>query len=286
MHIALATAAHLPHGSEDDQVLIAAMQARGMQPVPVVWDADARWSDFDIVVLRSIWDYHLKYARFREWLDALDAAGVPVHNSTPLVRWNADKRYMIELEQRGVRITPTRLVTSSDPLRLADIGAQTRWQRLVIKPTVASTGYETWMTDAPVTAAANAAFEMQKARMDVLVQEFTSAVHAGEISLVFLAGQYSHAVIKRAAGSEFRVHIEHGGTVESIEPGNALIGWAEDVIATIDHPWTYARVDAVSDDHGPMLMELELLDPELFFAYHPPAAERLIAALRTQIDAR
>lgn len=286
MRIALATAAHLPHGSEDDQVLIAAMQARGMQPVPVIWDADARWSDFDAVILRSIWDYHLKYARFLEWLDALDAAGVPVHNSTPLVRWNADKRYMIELEQRGVRITPTWLVPRSDQVGLADICAQTRWQRLVIKPTVASTGYETWMTDAPVTGEANDAFEKQKARMDVLVQEFASGVHAGEISLVFLGGRYSHAVIKRAAGSEFRVHIEHGGTVESIEPGNALIGWAEDVIATIDAPWTYARVDAVSDDRGPMLMELELLDPELFFKYHPPAAERMIAALRTEIDAR
>ncbi|HEY0673794.1 MAG TPA: hypothetical protein VGD27_16060 [Longimicrobiales bacterium] len=286
MRIALATAAHLPHGSEDDQVLIAAMQARGMQPVPVIWDADARWSDFDAVILRSIWDYHLKYARFLEWLNALDAAGVPVHNSTPLVRWNADKRYMIELEQRGVRITPTWLVPRSDQVGLADICAQTRWQRLVIKPTVASTGYETWMTDAPVTGEANDAFEKQKARMDVLVQEFASGVHAGEISLVFLGGRYSHAVIKRAAGSEFRVHVEHGGTVESIEPGNALIGWAEDVIATIDEPWTYARVDAVNDDRGPMLMELELLDPELFFKHHPPAAERMIAALRTEIDAR
>ena len=104
MRVGLATAAHLPGGSEDDQVLIYAMRQAGLEPIPVIWDQPQTWSAFDIVVLRSIWDYHLKYPRFLAWLDELDVAGVPVHNSTALVRWNADKKYMLELEQRAAML--------------------------------------------------------------------------------------------------------------------------------------------------------------------------------------
>jgi glutathione synthase/RimK-type ligase-like ATP-grasp enzyme len=122
--------------------------------------------------------------------------------------------------------------------------------------------------------------------MDVLVQEFAPGVHAGEISLVFLNGSYSHSVLKRAAGEEFRVHIEHGGTVESFVPAAAQIEWAEAVVAAAPQPCAYARVDAVSDPEGLMVMELELLDPELFFKYDAGAANRLIAAITQVSSAR
>jgi glutathione synthase/RimK-type ligase-like ATP-grasp enzyme len=286
MRIGLATAAYLPNGSDDDQVLIAAMRSAGFTPVSVIWDQPADWSSFDVVVLRSIWDYHLKYERFLAWLDELDRTGVPVYNSTDVVRWNADKRYMLELEQRGIRITPTVLSSSNDNRDLAEIANERGWRHLVVKPTVASTGYETWMTDAPLTPGAETRFREQRTRMNVLVQEFASGVHAGEVSMVFLHGEYSHSVIKRAAGHEFRVHIEHGGTVDSITPPPAQIVWARSVVDAIDRPWIYARVDAVNDLSGPMVMELELLDPELFFKYDADAADKLIQAIRPVSSAR
>ena len=286
MRVALATADFLPQGSTDDQVLIAALRAARVEPVSVIWDQPADWRAFDAVILRSIWDYHLKYARFLDWLNVLDASGVPVHNSTSVIRWNADKRYMLDLEERGVRITPTRLATTGDARTLSQLTEETGWQHLVIKPTVASTGYETWLTDAPVSAEAEARFREQKQRMNVLLQEFATGVQAGELSMVFLLGSYSHAVLKRAAGSEFRVHIEHGGTVEAWQPAAAQITWAESVLAAVAEPWTYARVDAVSDAGGLLLMELELLDPELFFQYDAAAAGRLIHALTSPARAR
>jgi glutathione synthase/RimK-type ligase-like ATP-grasp enzyme len=286
MRVGLATAAHLPSGSEDDQVLIHAMRAAGIDPVSVIWDEPQRWNDFDVVILRSIWDYHLKYPRFLAWLDELDRAGVPVHNCTQLVRWNADKKYMLELEQKGVRITPSRLCTAADQISLADVAASTRWRSLVIKPTVASTGYETWLCDAPVSDEAERQFAEQKQRMNVLVQEYAPGVQHGEVSLVFLNGRYSHAVLKRAAGTEFRVHIEHGGTVESVYPTSAHIEWAESVVAASPYPWTYARVDMVTDASGPLLMELELLDPELFFKYQPHSTQQMITALTVPGSAR
>jgi glutathione synthase/RimK-type ligase-like ATP-grasp enzyme len=282
MRVGLATAAHLPSGSEDDQVLIEAMRNAGLEPVSAIWDQPQQWRDFDVVVLRSIWDYHLKYPRFLAWLDELDSAGVPVHNSTSLIRWNADKKYMLELEERGVRITPSRLANSTDAVTLADIAHETKWKSLVIKPTVASTGYETWLCETPVSATAEQQFAEQKRRMDVLVP----GVQQGEVSMVFLNGGYSHSVLKRAAGSEFRVHIEHGGTVESVFPDAEQIAWAESVVAAAPEAWTYARVDMVTDAGGPLLMELEMLDPELFFKYEPAAATQMITALTAATSAR
>jgi len=273
--IALATAAHYPELAPDDQVLRAVLQRRGVDAEPVVWDSIVDWAQYDIVVARSIWDYHLKYNRYLQWLDALDESGAVVHNSTFLLRWNADKRYLLDLEYKRVRITPTRVVTHQDHAPLRDILEATGWLSAVIKPAVSSTGYETWVVGSAVTAEEEKRFERQRARMDVLVQEFARDVRHGEFSFVFIAGEYSHCILKRAATNEFRVHIEHGGTVESIEPTASQVQWARSVVATLGtEPWSYARVDAVRGIEGMSLMEFELLDPELFFTYNAAAAEK------------
>jgi glutathione synthase/RimK-type ligase-like ATP-grasp enzyme len=282
MRIALATAAHLPHCSEDDHVLITALRADGHTAEPVVWDAPTTWDAYDVVVIRSVWDYHLKYQRFLDWLDQLDRARMRVINSTDVLRWNADKHYMLDLEQRGVHITPTRAVTRrDDDVTLESTLDETGWRHAVIKPTVSSTGYETWFVRSPLSEETEAQFRKQRRSMDVLVQEFAEGVRDGEISFVFLAGVYSHAVLKRAAGSEFRIHVEHGGTVELYVPRPAEVEWAESVMQQVTEPWSYARVDAVRDGDGMLLMELELLDPELFFAYEPASAQLMIAAITT-----
>ena len=279
MHIALATAAHLPNGSEDDQVLIEALRVRGVAVTTAIWDQPAHWDRFDAVVIRSVWDYHLKFTRFQEWLELLEATGANIHNTVDVIRWNADKRYMLDLEARGIRITPTRVLTASDEVSLERVLRSAGWREAVVKPAVSSTGYETWFVHTPSTAQDEGRFTRQRIRMDVLVQEFAPGVRDGELSFVFLAGQYSHCVLKRAAGTEFRIHVEHGGSVESHYPSDAHIAWAQSVMDAVTEPWTYARVDAVADDHGLMLMELELLDPELFFKYKPSSTSLLIDAL-------
>lgn len=275
MRIALATAEHLPDLSPDDQVLYEILQQRGVDVAAVVWDEQADWSSYDAVVTRSIWDYHLKYDGYLAWLDALDRTRIKVYNPTALQRWNADKHYMIDLAERGVRITPTIAVSRAESRTLSNVVAEPGWQRVVVKPAVASTGYETWLFDAPATDAHEKQFAGQLARMDLLVQQFAPGVSQGEMSFVFLGGDYSHAVLKRAAGDEFRIHVEHGGTVESYHGKPDEIAWAKSVVAALkDEPWSYARVDAVRDEAGLMLMELELLDPELFFLYNRAAAEK------------
>lgn len=283
--IALATAAHYPELAPDDQILRAAFRQRGIDTHAVVWDNDVDWTSFDVVVTRSIWDYHLKYQRFRTWLDELDAKGVRVHNPTDLLRHNSDKRYMVELERAGIRITPTEVVAREDSATLGAILRTRGWKDAVVKPTVASTGYETWLVAAPCSFEDEARFAAQHASMDVLVQEFAQGVKGGELSFVFIDGEYQHCIIKKAAGDEFRVHIEHGGTVEMFNPAFSDVEWARSVMETLGgKPWTYGRVDAVRSPDGLMVMELELLDPELFFQYNPAACQPFID--RVLSDAR
>lgn len=278
--IALATAAHYPNLSPDDQILHAELTRRGINAVPVVWDSATDWAAFDAVVVRSIWDYHLKYPRFQAWLDELDTSLVRVYNPTSILRANADKQYMLDLEAAGIRITPTRVILKGERDSLSDVLLETGWMHAVVKPTVSSTGYETWFTSKPVTRADEQRFADQHATMDVLVQQFADGVAAGELSFVFLAGAYSHCVLKRAAEGEFRVHNEHGGTVAACAPPGEQIAWAESVVATLPRDsWAYARVDAVRDAAGMMVMELELLDPELFFTYNAAAVARFADAI-------
>jgi glutathione synthase/RimK-type ligase-like ATP-grasp enzyme len=280
MKIALTTAAHLPQMSDDDRVLLEALVDRGFDAQPVIWNSGADWSAYDVVVTRSIWDYHSHYPQFLAWLDALDASGACLYNPTSLERWNSDKHYMVDLERRGVRITPTRVVERGAGCTLASVIAETGWQRIVVKPTVGSTGYETWQTDAPITAEAEARFAAQIANMDVLAQEFVTGVKHGERSFVFIGGEYTHCVLKKAAGDEFRVHIEWGGTVERIHPPQEQVDWARSVVAVVDQPWMYGRVDAVTNEMGELvLMELEMLEPELFFAYNAEAVDAFIARI-------
>lgn len=280
MRIALATAAHLPQLSEDDNILYIELLRRGFDVDPVVWDSGANWSVYNTVVIRSVWDYHRKHPQFLAWLDELDRIGARVYNSTPLARWNSDKHYMLDLEKRGVRITPTRVLDRGGERSLAGVIEGTGWNSVVVKPAIASTGFETWQFEVPVTPDHEARFAKQVSEMDVLVQQFVAGIRNGERSFVFIDGEFTHCVLKKSAGDDFRIHIEWGGTVECIDPSAAQVAWATSVLAAVQHPWLYGRVDAVLNNAGePVLMELEMLEPELFFAYDSDALDRFIEAI-------
>jgi glutathione synthase/RimK-type ligase-like ATP-grasp enzyme len=234
------------------------------------------WAEYDHVIVRSIWDYHLHYPRFLEWLDALDQCGVAVSNATALLRWNASKTYLLEIEAAGAAIVPTRI----NPANLADVLEETGWRDIVIKPVVGASGFETWTCAAPAGPADEQRYAAQRRERDMLVQQFVPGVRLGERSYVFIDGQYSHAVMKHAAPGEFRVHVEHGGTVAPYSASPAEIEWAREVVRCAPFAdWLYARVDAIDSGDALLVMELEMLDPELFFSYDRAAAHTIADAI-------
>jgi glutathione synthase/RimK-type ligase-like ATP-grasp enzyme len=199
--IALANSADHADLHPDDLPLVAAFRAAGLDPVAEVWtDPSVDWSAYDAVLLRAVWDYHTRYLEFAEWLGQLDKAGVPVLNDSDLVRWNADKRYLLELRERGVAIVPTQVAAGAC---LREVVAGLDGQEIVIKPTVSATAYNTVRG-----LAGSEEFSQQIDELpdDVyLVQPFLPEIQSeGEWSLIYLDGEFSHAVLKRPADGDYR----------------------------------------------------------------------------------
>lgn len=282
--LALATCAHLPGVHPDDTALVTSLARLGIEPSACVWnDPGIDWSRFDAVLMRTTWDYFKHPAAFATWLQRLP---VPTINDRALLRWNSDKRYLLELERAGVEIIPTRVVAAAElPAALAALSGQ----EVVVKPTVSGGGWHTvrGVAGQPLFQQAVAQLPLD---LDYLLQPFVPEIISdGEWSLVFFDGQFSHAVVKRAARGDYRVQSEFGGSVETIEPDAALIASARQALAAtaaIGHAdAAYARVDGVVVDGRFLLMELEMIEPQLFLTGRPDAAERFAGNLRRRLDA-
>jgi glutathione synthase/RimK-type ligase-like ATP-grasp enzyme len=260
----------------------------GIDAEPVVWSSRATvWTAFDAIVVRSCWDYHLHCEAFHAWLDRLEQGGVVVWNSPATLRWNADKRYLLDLDARGVATIPTRIVQRGRLGEVERIVAQEGWPRFVIKPAVSASGFETYALDAPIDPSARDTIARVVSVGDVLVQPFAPEIpRDGEISFMFFDGEYSHATLKCAATvtGEFRVQTEHGGSVESFAPPAELIEQAARIFTTLPEVPLYARVDGIAREGKFVLMELELIEPNLFFGFAPGSAERMGQAIARRLS--
>lgn len=272
-NIAYVTCQELPGLTKSDRLTIPLLAEKGIHVQSVLWDSPSvRWQDFDAVVIRSTWDYHHRYAEFVEWLDTL--SGIKVFNPVEVLKWNADKTYLQDLAARGIEIVPTVWLE-----RDADIKAilqEKGWEKAVIKPTISATAYGTWVT----TLAAEHQRDIQQYAVPMMLQPFVSQVTTeGEWSIIFFGGKFSHAVLKKPKSGDFRVQSDFGGLTESLVPPDEFIAQAQQIVESIDSPLLYARVDGVNVNGRFQLMELELIEPDLFFDYHLQAIQNFVSAL-------
>ncbi|HWH02158.1 MAG TPA: hypothetical protein VN674_00585 [Gemmatimonadales bacterium] len=275
--IALATYAAYPDLPPDDQIFQRALERRGAQAVPLLWDAPADWSGYDVVVVRSCWDYHLRHREFLAWIDRVERGGAILHNAPSILRWNSDKRYLRDLEQAGIDVVHTRWTDAAEtPLSLASVLAEEGWQDVVIKPAISASATDTWRVPAGKSAEWEDRFHAMVRRGAVMIQPFVSEVaRDGEWSLVFVGGEFSHAMLKHPAPGDFRVQTEHGGSQRREVPDPGLVRAAQGVLSCAPEAASYARVDGCVVDGHFRVMELELLEPTLYFTEGPAAADRL-----------
>jgi glutathione synthase/RimK-type ligase-like ATP-grasp enzyme len=285
MNLALATSRDLPDLWDGDRIFLDELRRRGHRAEPAVWDDEhADWTQRDAVIVRSCWDYHLKPDRFAGWIDRVSRAGVRLINPAETLRWNMHKGYLFDVARAGGRVPATRVAPRGAGGSLASRLGDASWPAAVVKPAISSTGHGTRLVRGTPSPEDERAFGEALSAGDVLLQEYVPEVGLrGEWSLVFFDGRYSHAALKRAAPGEFRVHIEWGGTVESGEPPAALIDEAQRLVTAMRLDAAYARVDGTEAGGGLVVMELELLDPELFFDRHPEAAARLADAVEQRM---
>ena len=279
--VAFVTYAELPLLYGDDRIAAGLLRGRGVEVDAVLWDAPGvMWEEYDAVVLRSCWEYHLRTEEFLGWIDLMERRGVPLWNPPAVVRDNADKRYLRGLASEGTPVVPTVWLEEGEDFDLTGILKSHGWEQAVIKPVVSMSAYRTWVTD-PVRAPADAARVREMlSSSGVLIQRFLPEVQTrGEWSFVFFMKEYSHAVLKTPKPGDFRVQTDFGGRVTVPEPSPQLIDQAERIVRRVNGPLLYARVDAVEVGGELMLMELELIDPVLFFGRSPGAALRFADAI-------
>ncbi len=279
--VALVTCREHPALPEDDRPLVAELSRLGIAARAETWDdASVKWTSFDVLVLRSTWDYHLRSAAFLAWIGARAAEGAALWNPAPLLLWNAHKFYLRDLATRGIPIAPTRFLPAGSAVKLADVLDEEGWDRAVLKPAVSASSHRTFVIARGAAAERDADLRALVADGDALVQEYLSEIETdGEWSFVFLDGAFSHAVRKRPAPGDFRVQAEHGGTEEPGPAPPALVAEARRVVEAIDSPWLYARVDGIESEGRLLLMELELIEPTLYLSAAANAARRLAAAI-------
>ena len=286
--VALVTYDARPHPTEDDSLFADALSARGVVVHAVPWsDASVRWAEYEAVIVRSCWDYFLRADEFHAWLDRLERENARVMNDVRTLRWNADKTYLRELEERGVPIVPTWWINRASAVSLGELRRRTGWSELVVKPTVSGGAHRTWRAVAEAERDDEARLAAMVRDGPVMVQPLLAEIERhGEWSLMFLAGSYSHAVLKRPREGDFRVQRDHGGSLKPAEPSPGLIAAATRVLDAIpagDEPPLYARVDGCVVDGALLLMELEVLEPELFLRCAAEAPARLAEALLARL---
>jgi glutathione synthase/RimK-type ligase-like ATP-grasp enzyme len=259
----------------DDRVLAESIVAAGSEVMPVVWGD--RLPPASTLVIRSTWDYVADPDRFVAWLSALDADGVDVHNPTSLLRWNLHKGYLLDLIGRGVPTVPSVVVSRGHHVELGELMRRHGFEDAVIKPAIGGTARLAVHVDAVGSDSAQRHLDELLADEDAIVQRFVPSVPAvGETSVIAIGGVVTHAVHKRATAGDWRVHAEFGGSSEPIKVNDRLAAAARIAIAAVKPTPTYARVDLVQGPTGELhLIELELVEPELFFRFGAHAATRL-----------
>ncbi|MBX9624745.1 MAG: hypothetical protein K2X82_13140 [Gemmataceae bacterium] len=269
----------------EDRLLRAELGRLGLSSARVEWGRpDQDWSAFRCAAFRTTWDYFDRLADFSAWLDRVQRQ-TRLCNPPATVLWNMDKHYLADLEARGVRVVRTRFVERGSFPGLRDLLDETGWDEAVIKPCVSGAARHTYRVGRAAAAALDAVVRPLAAAESLLLQPFErSVLEDGEDSLMVFRGRYSHAVRKTAKPGDFRVQDDHGGTVRPHQPTPAQIDLAERAIAACDPAPAYGRVDMIRDYEGEFaVMELELIEPELWLRLHPPAAAALAAAIAASI---
>jgi glutathione synthase/RimK-type ligase-like ATP-grasp enzyme len=277
-YLAVATATSVTKQDFDMPPLLAALAAAGVATRVLAWDDPGAQPEFAGAVgclIRSTWNYVHNHERFVDWASAV-AGAVPFWNPAPVVHWNSHKRYLLELEARGIPVVPTRLVPRTSGQSL--VSAMGSWTDVVVKPAISAGSFGTVrVCGKPELVAGEQHLRQFVLERDMLVQQYQPSVEGpGERCLIWLDGAFTHAVRKSArfVGDQERVSSE---AVPIDADERAL---AERVLALAPGPLLYARVDLVRDGAGrPQLMELELIEPSLFFDQAPGSAERLAQAI-------
>ena len=290
----IATCSALPNLDPDDWLLADALGALGVRVRPAVWtDPAVDWSAAPITVIRSTWDYHEAVRAFERWVDRV-AAVSSILNSAASVRWNAHKFYLRELERRNVPIVPTVWLERGRPANLTALMHEQGWSSAVVKPAYGASADGVMFVgpqDEQRKGGQRYVDHLLGEQDGLLQPYFRSVSDYLERALVFIAGNYSHAVTKRPfmhANIDLaaRAGVPAGSAGElPVEASTQEIAVAAHALEASGFSSAYARVDLLRDENGAIrVLEVELIEPTLYLFAQPSAAATLARTIVASVQ--
>lgn len=278
--VGIVTSLEFAHAAEN-QMLKDELEQQGVSSSIVAWDDPSMdWETFELLKLRSAWNYHLNFDAFMHWLDHIDQLPCQVWNDTQTLRENITKRYLQTLDEQGVPIVPSEFFTSSDVCLMMSTLKQRGWNKVVIKPVISASAYQTVTATVDGLSEHQAILDVILETSEILIQPFLTSVQAiGEYSFVFIDHELTHTVLKTPNQGDFRTQSEFDSSSKVIEPVSDQIEQARRALmASCDHA-LYARIDMIPDGGSLLLSESELIDPELLMRFNPDSTKKLAKAI-------
>ena len=288
----------------EDMMVLDALKKCGLRVDRRAWCDEAMdWSITKSALFRTTWDYFDRWSEFSPWLHRVQSQ-THLFNAASIVHWNLDKHYLKDLQSEGISVVPTIYVSKHATMPLIELMRQRQWSDVVVKPAIAGGAFDTYRVTRtgevthlfpvhPSHEDSESLWRMLLTKQDMLVQPFLrDVVESGEISLIWIEGEVTHGVQKKAKKDDFRVQDDHGGSVHPIDLSPEMVRAAQNIMAKcIQHcekrSWDaplYARVDLMRGDQGEWLVsELEMVEPELWFRFCPGAADALAKAIHGRL---
>jgi glutathione synthase/RimK-type ligase-like ATP-grasp enzyme len=272
--------------NDEDSELLFFLQQKGLQINFAVWNDDTiNWGNYNVILIKSPWDYHEKISLFYSWLENIQSLGLRMLNPIDIIKWNSNKRYLDDIFKAGLPVIPsiylgkeTQILTDNSLFR------QLSTDKIVVKPCISASAKNTIILDEASIVQQSDAINLLLWEEEYIVQPFVKEISDGEWSFIFFNGQYSHCALKVPKQGDFRVQHHYGGSILYPEPKSKHIRQAEKYVQKFACGTLYARVDAVVIDDTLFLMEIELIEPYLFLNSERERQEQYYQALISLIS--
>ena len=258
-----------------DNQLVEPMSNNGWECYFIPWDKEKiDWNYFDLAIVRSTWDYQGRIKEFLKVLADIDSSNCILQNSLDLIKWNIDKTYLEILYQKEIKIVPSLFFKKFSTDKLKNSFSYFSTDKLIIKPCISANADDTFILKK------DKYFDMRSQLKDLfnnrrfIIQPFIeNIITEGEYSLIFFKKKHSHTLLKKPKKNDFRVQEEHGGKLQLVTNTNKkMLKFAKNVIDKLPNECLYSRIDLVRNKRSYLLMEIELIEPSLYFNLNPEAA--------------
>ncbi len=255
----------------DDDLCWNILKKRNIDIVEVIWDEEHDYSVYDLVLIRTTWDYQYKKELFAKKIQQISTQARLV-NPANIVLWNMNKKYLVEFQEKGLPVIPSIYRENINAQEIEKLLSQKEFQEgIIIKPCVGGSSFGIQLIKSLND------FEQVKEGQWLIQPYLPDISSRGETSLIFFNGKFSHAIIKEPKAGEFRSQEEYGSKIYSVKPSEEQFKIANRVLDSLENVLPYARVDLIPNKDSFMLVELELIEPCLFLHYEPEIAPQNMA---------